>query len=654
MARAITIGNGNILIGLDYSGQVRDFYFPYVGLTNHVSGASGNFVHRLGVFVDGEMSWLESGDWQTTVEYGDDTAVMYMTAVSERLGVSLSGKAAVHNEKNIFLREFTVTNRKEERREIKLFISQQFRIAESRRGDTGLYDPRVGAVLHYKGQDIFLVNGSHNDKQFSEYNIGLFGIEGKEGTYHDAFDGRLECNPVEHGSVDSVLGFGEVLAGGASYRVDYWIAVGCSVEEVHELDAHVREETPARLIASTESYWRAWLTTENRNLSPLPEHLQKLFKQSLFIIRIHTDNRGGIIASSDTDMLHHGRDTYSYVWPRDAAVIAYALDVAGYTDVTRRFYQFMADCLEPQGYLMHKYLPDGSLGSSWHPWLIAGREILPIQEDETASILFMLWKHYELHRDLEFIESIYNSFIEPAARFMCDYIESETGLPQASFDLWEEKYGTSTYTASSTYGGLMAAARFANILGKENDSRTYQAVAERLKSAIVHYLYRPELKAFAKQVLHTEDGLQYDNVIDTSSFFGPFLFGVLEDDDELITTSAKTVQEKLMVGDIGLIRYQQDNYYRQGDEASPNPWIITTLWLAQYQIATAKNFKQLEKVQEILEWVYSNASSSGALSEQMRPHSTEHLSTSPLVWSHAEYVLTVHAYCKKYRDLGGR
>ena len=52
MARAVTLGNGNMLVGLDYKGQVRDLYFPFVGESNHVSGASGSFVHRIGVYVD--------------------------------------------------------------------------------------------------------------------------------------------------------------------------------------------------------------------------------------------------------------------------------------------------------------------------------------------------------------------------------------------------------------------------------------------------------------------------------------------------------------------------------------------------------------------------------------------------------------------------
>ena len=56
------------------------------------------------------------------------------------------------------------------------------------------------------------------------------------------------------------------------------------------------------------------------------------------------------------------------MWPRDGALVAYALDLAGQPDVTRNFYNFCKDVLLPEGYLLHKYNPDKSLGSSWHPW----------------------------------------------------------------------------------------------------------------------------------------------------------------------------------------------------------------------------------------------------------------------------------------------
>ncbi len=647
MARAITVGNGNLLVGLDYRGQVRDLYYPYVGLTNHVSGASGSYVHRIGVYVDGVMSWLDDPTWQITMGADVECSIGNMVAINEDLGLRLESFDGVHNEQNVFLRRFTLTNTKATAQTVKFFISQQFRIAESRRGDTAFFDPRVNAIIHYKDTDTFLINATKNGVQFTEFNIGLFGIEGKEGTYHDAHDGTLERNPIEHGSVDSVLGFTCELTAEESEVMYYWIACADSIPAVHTLDALVLEETPERLLVSTQAYWAAWLAKEGKDTEPLSPTLKTLYERSLVTIRVHADNRGGIIASSDTDMLHHGRDTYSYVWPRDGALIAHALDVSGYTDVGERFFTFIAKCQEPGGYLMHKYLTNGSLGSSWHPWLQQGKPYLPIQEDETASVLVMLWRHYEMTRNLEFVESHYNSFIEPAAKFLVDFIEPVTGLPQASFDLWEEKYGTSTYTAASVYAGLMAATRFASLLGKDIDARTYQVVAARMQSAILEYLYDPELKMFVKHVRHTDDGeIVFDRTIDTSSFHGVVLFEVLELDAPELKQSLKTIEKVLQVDSSsqGFVRYQNDTYYTMQEAGSPNPWVITTLWIAQYYIKIAKKVGDLKRPLELLEWTASHAAPGGTLAEQMHPHTREHRSASPLIWSHAEYVLTIDMY----------
>ena len=117
---------------------------------------------------------------------------------------------------------------------------------------------------------------------------------------------------------------------------------------------------------------------------------------------------------------------------------------------------------------MHKYRPDKSLGSSWHPWMRNGNKQYPIQEDETATVIFVLWKFYELSKDLEFVEKMYTKLVKKAAEFMTAYRDEKTGLPKASYDLWEQDFGIFTYSAASTYGALKAAARFADLLGKKS------------------------------------------------------------------------------------------------------------------------------------------------------------------------------------------
>ena len=654
MARAVTLGNGSVLVGLDHRGQVRDFYAPYVGHSNHVSGASGDYVHRLGVYVDEALTWLDDPAWEVSINYLPDTVVGSLHAVNNEIGVTLTSTDAVHNEKNIFLRSFVITNERNESREIKLFCSQQFRISESRRGDTGFYDPRVKSIIHYKGKHVFLVNALHNDKQFSDYNIGLFGIEGKEGTFHDATDGILERNPIEHGSVDSVIGVTCNIQPKGSTEVHYWVCYGKDIHEVHDLNAHVLKETPEALLLSTEKYWNAWIKKENHDLGPLSPKLKSLFNKSLLVIRVHTDNTGAIIASSDTDMLHHGRDTYSYVWPRDGAFIARALDLAGYDHVAKRFYKFIVGCREREGYLMHKYRADAVLGSSWHPWMRGETPQLPIQEDETAIIIYMLWLYYERTKDLEFIESIYNDFIEPAANFMSEFIEAEYGLPMSSYDLWEEKFGISTYTSSCVYGALIAASNFANTLGKEEPARTYSAVAQRMRTGIMDHLYDEKKHMFIKQIV-TKEGEDpvIDSTVDVSSFFGPIYFGVIEPDDVRVRKALQVVEDTLRVHtqETGYVRYEDDNYYTLQDTGTPNPWIITTLWMAQYKIRVAETMDGLEEAGEILEWVANQASQSGMLAEQMHPITGEHLSTAPLIWSHAELVTTALDYVAKHKEL---
>ena len=87
-----------------------------------------------------------------------------------------------------------------------------------------------------------------------------------------------------------------------------------------------------------------------------------------------------------------------------------------------------------------------------------------------------------------------------------------------------------------------------------------------------------------------------------------------------------------------------------GSEIS-NPWIITTLWLADYYIASAKTKNDLVGALDILKWTVDRSLPSGMLAEQIDPFSGEPRSVSPLTWSHSTYVATVHGYLSKLKDL---
>ena len=298
-----------------------------------------------------------------------------------------------------------------------------------------------------------------------------------------------------------------------------------------------------------------------------------------------------LLLQADSDLLQYGRDTYSYMWPRDGALVTLAFDKAGYFDISERFYRFCNDVLTDEGYLLHKYNPDLSVGSSWHPWIVNDKPQFAIQVDETALTLFALWQHYVVTKNLEFIESIYNSYIRKTASFLVNYREAELGLPSPSYDLWEERNGISTFTASSVYGGLVAAASFASLLGKNEEAQKYRKTADEVQEAILKHLYDEKEGYFYRQITRGEGGeVIPDRVVDASSAYSVFRFGVLPVGDTRLDRAFEVTHERIgcktEVG--GMARYEGDVYYGVSNEVPGNPWFITTLWQTEYHIAKSK------------------------------------------------------------------
>ena len=652
MPKSLTIGNGNMLVGLDQYGQVADFYFPRVGLENHIGRG---MTHRIGVWTGGSFRWLEHPSWKIQIDCGPDTFASDIVAENNDLEVTLRFTDVVYNEKNVLLRRVEVQNLGDAQRTVKVFFHQAFELAESHRSDTAYFDPETHSIIHYKGQRVMLINAYAETRPFDDYSVGLFQIEGREGTWRDAEDGGLEKNPIEHGRVDSVVSLSVDLGARAAATVFYWIATGFSRSEVCELNQYVLTRSPEHLLQTTKDFWHAWVTRQNFSFYGLPDDVVNLFRTSLFFVRVHTDNRGAILASSDSDMLQYGRDTYSYMWPRDGACSALALEKSGDLNVARRFFEFCNSVISERGYFMHKFQTDGSLGSSWHAWIRDGKPELPIQEDETALVVHALWVYYEISKDLEFIEGVYNSLIRKAADFMADFFDPVTGFPHPSYDIWEQRYGVSTFTCAAKYGALMAAGRFAKLLGKTRNAGFYTQAAERVKTTILEQLYDAKRGMFRKMfVAEGKDNIRYDDTIDASSAYGVFYFGVLEPEDPRLAAAFRLTEEvlstKTSVG--GMPRYEGDDYYRIAPFAPPNPWFITTLWFAKYLIAIAKTEEDLQRVKDQLSWCVRYALRSGVLSEQLDVYTGAQRSAAPLTWSHSEFILTVIAYLEKLEKLG--
>jgi len=649
MPREIVLGNGQLAAALDSQMRIRDFFFPHVGLENHLGGHP----IRLGAWTDNKFSWV-GDNWEITLKYLPETLVSQCYAKTRGLKLELEINDAVHHFLNLYLRKIVVNNNSNDSREIRFFFSQDFHIYGEEAGDTALYEPALNALIHYKRRRYFLINGETDRKDgMHQFSTGYKESVGREGTWKDAEDGRLEQNPVAQGAVDSVAAFKIQTEPQEARTVYYWIAVGKDVQEVKTLDAKVKTAGVEQMLLETENYWSAWVNKQDVNLTPLPRDLVRLFKTSLLIMRTLVGNNGAIIASCDSDVLQFNRDTYSYVWPRDGAMATMAFDNAGFREASRSFFLFCNRTISDDGYFRHKYAADGSVGSSWHPLIDSkGTPQLPLQEDETALVLYALWKHFQKYRDVEFIEKVYHNLVIKATDFLLNYIDTGTGLPKPSFDLWEEKTGTFTSTSAATCAALNSAAKFAQVFYDSERKETLVNTANRMKQAMLTHLYDRELGRFIKAVY--PDGTR-DPTVDSSLAF-IFTCETFDAKDDVVKNTMNEITRKLWVQtDIGgAARYENDEYYRATRNVPGNPWFISTLWIARWHIAQAESLDQLKKGFDLLSWTAKRALPSGVLAEQLNPHTGKPISVSPLVWSHAEFVLATCEYLQKYNEVTSR
>ena len=639
--RDIPVGNGSLLVTFDDKYQIRDIYFPHVGQENHTEG----FPFRFGVWASGKFSWTFSDGWSRSLKYLPETLVTDVILENSELEVRIECNDTVASHDNIFLRRIRVTNLNNAQREIRVFLHHDFRIYENKVGDTAFYDPETNALIHYKKHRYFLIK---TEPQFDSFATGRKAFRDKEGTWRDAEDGNLSGGAVTEGSVDSTIAMHLQTGANETSEFYYWIAAGTSYEKVAALNEHILDRRPQIYLDYTASYWRAWVNKNDADFDGLPAEIVDLYKRSLLIVRTQIDNEGAILAANDSDVTERATDHYSYLWTRDGAFVANALDLAGYSDAARRFYRFCAKVMHPHGYFLQKYNADGTVASGWHPcWNAQEQEpMVPIQEDETALVIWALWQHYERYRDIEFAHRLYRELVVPCADFMSDFRFSTLQLPQPSWNLWEDRRGIHTFTCSTVVGGLRAAASFAKLFAEDDRASKYDVAADEIVGAMRQHLYSAEQGRFIRS-LQFNDGEHYeaDATVD-ASIFGTFYFGAFSVDDPMVVSTMSTIEKRLSVRG-GIARFENDGYMRTSADVVGNAWFICTLWLAEYYIAAAKTKEDLDKALDILKQVAGQARASGVLSEQIDPTTGEQVSVAPLTWSHSTYIAVVHNYLRK-------
>jgi GH15 family glucan-1,4-alpha-glucosidase len=667
MPRDLPLANGHLLVNFDSSYNLRDIYWPHVGERSHTQG----HVNHTGIWVAGQFAWFDAPEWQREMVYEPSTLVTAVTLTHPTLNVTVYCTDVVDFDRDILVRKMRVVNHASDAREVRLFFHYDWHLGESEGANTAYYRPDLHILGAYKDSWQMMLNGcvggadagagegaNHGKLGVYSWATGNKEFNGQQGTWRDAEDGALEGNPIAQGSIDSCIGFSlDEIPAGQDRFCYHWLCAAYTYKAACNLNRIVIQRGPETFVQRTRDFWRLWVENKPVSACDLPQPLIDLYKRSLLVIRSQIDNDGAIIAATDGDVWAFARDSYAYMWPRDGALVANVLSHAGYSDATGAFFHFCAEHITDDGYLLHKYTPGGNLGSSWQPWMDKeGNLTLPIQEDETALVVYALWQHYTLFHEIEFIRPLYRPLITAAADFMCEYRDQTTNLPLPSWDLWEERRGIHAYTIAAVYGGLMAASQFTAAFGEHERSIRYARVAGELKVATSRYLWHADAGRFVRTLYVEPDGAMTPDMVIDASLSGLYQFGMFDVRSDEIKRTMQAVEDRLVVkSDVGgVARYENDYYHQISQDIANvpgNPWFICACWLAEFKIESATTVADLEDALTWLTWVHDHALPSGVLAEQINPYTHEPLSVSPLTWSHAEYAGAVRWYMGRYQHL---
>jgi GH15 family glucan-1,4-alpha-glucosidase len=289
MPRDLPIGNGSLFLCFDEHYQIREITYPYAGAENHTVGHPCRF----GFYVDGQMSWINSRDWNLRLLYRKDSLITNVRGSSELHRLSFESDDGIDFYESLWVRDLRITNDGGVLREIRPFFSFDFHINGTEVGDTAAFNPVLKTLTHYKKNIYFTFNLLHpvDGPGILQYATGRKELPGAEGTWKDAEDGVLSGNPIAQGSVDSTFGCSLFLPPGETLQLFVWMVVGDSWDDAERMTRHVIERHPSSFLERTHNYWKFWVD-------------QDCFHANVENISIPT-----ISTPAETDLAHRLRTT---------------------------------------------------------------------------------------------------------------------------------------------------------------------------------------------------------------------------------------------------------------------------------------------------------------------------------------------------------
>ena len=307
------------------------------------------------------------------------------------------------------------------------------------------------------------------------------------------------------------------------------------------------------------------------------------------------------------------------------------------TDITEKFYnKFCKITQSKNGMWEQRFYTDGRLAPSWG-----------YQVDETASVVYGVYNHYEYTKNEEFLKENLH-MCEMAINFLKKYVYDileKTGKFHISYDIWEENdKGVHFYSLASIICAFESIKKIYNVLGKNvSDFENNRLKEEKINKNVNEITkLQVELKKFIEENLYDENRKSFvrnteDRRIDISLLGGVYPFNVFSPKEKNILNTIENINLTLRTYTGGYQRYEHDGY-RNGA-----PWPIANLWMTLYYLEIGEK----KKAKETFDFVIKTMGKHSFLGEQIDNSTLKPNWVIGLGWSHAMFIIVLEKLTSK-------
>ena len=645
------IGNKNMIATYTSKGELLRMYFPTKDSRQYI-----NFFHTGVKINSSDLIYLHDDINNTYLQYYDtDTNILNTEVTNTYFNLKIVQTDYFLINENVLSKKYIFLNEGNIDLDIEFYIHSQLLSDENNMTSCKLTD---GGLIQYAHDFTFSTFAKGTKVNRHQINNSINNI--KRGEIWD----KDYIGMSKDSSVSYKIG---KIAPNEKKELQICISIdeNKNISEIENEIERIKKIDFEKEYLNTKSYWRKYLKKHNglnfkEAKNSYEEQILEIYKRTILLFPLLTNaETGGVIAAPEIDEERTQCGRYAYCWPRDAVFITKAMDILNMNKEAEKFYKvFCKKTQSKNGMWEQRFYTDGKLAPCWG-----------YQVDETASVVFGTYQHYEYTKNEKFLKenlAMCEKAVDFLKRYLKDWLnlegkedadkdivkeelEQEYNDPtkghkyHVSYDLWEMCEGIHLYSLSSIYAAFESILKIYKVLGKDisefENNRLKEEKIEKNKKELEKLLV--EIKKYINDNLYDEVKKSYvrnpeDKKMDISILGSVYPFNVFKPKEKKIQNTVERINLSLRTYTGGYQRFEFDNY-RNG-----NPWPIANLWMTLYYIEAGEK----KKAKETFDFVVKTCGKHYFLGEQINNSLLKPDWALGLGWSHAMFIIVLEKLFK--------